>query len=295
MPVSTRTLGKHVHPPPKSADTGRFYLLWRELSLYIGGITVELYKLEEINDHKYYKIPKELCENPCYRYALTSDAKIIYALLLDRMELSRKNKWVNSQGEIFLLYAKENVAEILGIAESTVYRSFKLLEQCKLVKQVRLGQNKPNQIYIGKVNYSFSIASSPQFKRTCQICRSGCVKLRGPDLSKTEASKTELSKTEFSETESYYVTLKSDDNFLGFYLSEHQKRFNKEHVRVTKDNEALIYDSVAELKEYGVDYEQWQAVVIEHFDDLPKTNNGSILPFLKASFRYFEVDLERAL
>jgi predicted transcriptional regulator len=255
---------------------------------------MELYKLEEINQHKYYKVPKDLFEIPCYRYALTSDAKLVYAALLDRMELSRKNKWVNDQGEIYLLYAKENLAEILGVAERTVYNAFKLLEACSLIKQERQGLNKPNKIYIGKVDYSFSIALNPRLSRICKICRSGCANIAGQDMQNMQGNETELNETEMSETESTYITLASDELFLDFYLKTHKKYLGKNHVRVTHEQKKYIERSIKELISTGIDYDMWQEAVLEHFQKLPKKNNGNILAFLKASFRYFEVELNTA-
>lgn len=255
---------------------------------------MDLYKLEEVNQHKYYKTPKELCDNPCYRHVLTSDAKLIYALLLDRMELSRKNKWVNDQGEIFLLYAKENVAEILGIAERTVYSSFKLLEACQLIKQERQGLNKPNKIYIGKVNYAFSIASNKGLSRTCKICRSGCANIAGQDMQNMQANYTVFNETELNETESIHVSIASNETMLCFYGLEYYRRFNKDHPRVTIDQREYIEACIETIKSYGVTDRDWREAVRDHFNNLPKSNNGNILAFLKASFRYFEVNLDIA-
>jgi DNA-binding transcriptional ArsR family regulator len=251
---------------------------------------MELYKISEVNQHKYYKIPKDLCENPCYKHALSSDAKLIYALLLDRMELSRKNKWVNDRGEIFLLYTKENIAEILGITESTIYKAFRILEACKLVKQERQGINLPNKIYIGKVDLTFSIASIPQLARTCKICRSGCVNYGGQDLQNMQGSETEFSETEINETESIHLE-DVKEKYLSCYINEYRSKFGKDHPRVTEDQIIYIEQSIKSIKEYDVQYYTWAKTIKTYFNNLPADNNGNILAFLKASYRFFEVNL----
>ena len=50
-----------------------------------------LYKISEVTQHKYYQVPKELYTNPRYKTTINNDAKMLYAMLLDRMELSRTN------------------------------------------------------------------------------------------------------------------------------------------------------------------------------------------------------------
>lgn len=45
-----------------------------------------LYKINEVTQHKYYQVPKELYTNPRYKTTINNYAKMLYALLLDRME-----------------------------------------------------------------------------------------------------------------------------------------------------------------------------------------------------------------
>lgn len=45
-----------------------------------------LYKINEVTQHKYYQVPKELYTNPRYKTTINNDVKMLYALLLDRME-----------------------------------------------------------------------------------------------------------------------------------------------------------------------------------------------------------------
>lgn len=62
-----------------------------------------LYKISEVTQRKYCQVPKELYTNPRYKTTINNDAKMLYALLLDRMELSRTNGWIEDDGTIFLI------------------------------------------------------------------------------------------------------------------------------------------------------------------------------------------------
>lgn len=48
------------------------------------------YKVNETLNHRYYQIPQELFVNPLYKDKLSSDSKLLYGFLLDRMSLSAK-------------------------------------------------------------------------------------------------------------------------------------------------------------------------------------------------------------
>lgn len=100
---------------------------------------------------EYYKVPKDLFENSRYKTALDSDAKLLYALLLDRMELSRENGWVNGYGEIYLIYTRDDLCEILGLCRNTMTKAFRQLSDSGLILEKRQGRGLPNLIFIGKI------------------------------------------------------------------------------------------------------------------------------------------------
>jgi len=113
-----------------------------------------LYKINEVTQHKYYQVPKELYTSPRYKTVINNDAKMLYALLLDRMELSRTNGWIEDDGTIFLIFKREDLADMLGICVTTVWRAIKQLKEVGLIEEKRQGLNRPNLIYIGKIDYS---------------------------------------------------------------------------------------------------------------------------------------------
>lgn len=242
----------------------------------------DLYTAAETNSAKFYMIPKELCENRCYRCKLNSDDKLVYSLLLDRMHLSKKNNWVNEKNQIFLLYSKENVADMLGISERTVYKCFKNLEELGLIKQERQGLKMPNKIYIGKIQYEFNM--------TCKQCSSRPANFTGQDVNILQANNTEVNKTKVNKTDVIYIAFPADVHpFFFIYNKWFKKYFNKDHVRLREQQYDDLLSWVSDLVEYGVDEEYFEDAVMEHFESLPPSNNGNILAFMKASMRYFEV------
>lgn len=113
---------------------------------------MELFKINELRQHQFIQVPKELLYNPRYK-TLSSDSKLIYGLLLDRMELSRKNNWINENNEIYLIFTRNNIQNILNISDKTCTKAFKQLTNTELIKEVRQGLGKPNLIFIGHIVY----------------------------------------------------------------------------------------------------------------------------------------------
>ena len=111
------------------------------------------YKLEEVAVHSYYQVPKELFANPLYKDHLGSDAKLLYSLLLNRLTLSMKNRWIDETGNVYLIFPRKEAEEKLNLSDKTTKKAFDQLSECNLISEKRLGRTKSNRIYVGKINH----------------------------------------------------------------------------------------------------------------------------------------------
>ena len=80
------------------------------------------YKVNEYLENTFYQVPKELFTNPYYK-KLNSDSILLYALLLDRLSVSRKNEWIDEDGNVFLLFARKDVEKKLKLSSLTALKS----------------------------------------------------------------------------------------------------------------------------------------------------------------------------
>ncbi len=217
------------------------------------------YTVNEENSHRFYQLPKELFVNEKYK-TLNSDAKLLYALLLDRKELSRKNKWVDEYGQVYLLYTRDNLCEMLGVSRPTVTRAFKQLSSVGLIIEERQGLTKPNKIFVCKLEYG------------------------GKDSFSQEEKEFSTSDTDLSETEKKRYTISESES--GGYLFSHysdrfEEYFDKPHPTVTgkqlADLEYILADITSRL-----DLDEWEMleIVDYHFDNLPDSNDGKIFAFM---------------
>lgn len=95
---------------------------------------MNLYKINETLQHSYYQMPQELFCNEKYK-KISIEAKVIYAFLLNRMNLSRMNKWINDKGEIYLIYTRKEIQSKLNLSDKPVTRAFKELRETNLIKE----------------------------------------------------------------------------------------------------------------------------------------------------------------
>ena len=79
---------------------------------------------------------------------ISSDAKILYSFLLDRMKLSAKNGWFDEQGRVYVICTIEEAADRLDISARKAVQVINELDRCGLIERRRRGQGKPNYIYV---------------------------------------------------------------------------------------------------------------------------------------------------
>lgn len=103
----------------------------------------------------FYRIPKALFTEPNFR-ELSTDAKVLYGILLDRMSLSLKNQWLDAQNKVYIIFTVEEIMDALNCANQKATRLMVELEkQAGLIERKRQGLGRPNLIYVK--NFSATI------------------------------------------------------------------------------------------------------------------------------------------
>ncbi len=95
---------------------------------------------------EFYAMPKYIFSN-MYRH-LSSDAKILYSFMLDRVSLSIKNKWEGTDKMVYIYYTVAEVMEALGVSNKTAVKAINALADEGLILKEKQGRNKPVKIYV---------------------------------------------------------------------------------------------------------------------------------------------------
>lgn len=107
------------------------------------------YRLSDVVNERFLRLPLSLFANPNYK-RLSAESKLVYSLLLDRMSLSQKNNWINEDGEVYLIYKREEIADILCITYKKAIAAFKELISAGLLLEKRQGRGFPNRLFVLK-------------------------------------------------------------------------------------------------------------------------------------------------
>ena len=142
----------------------------------------------------YFRVPKILFRDIKFK-DLSTDAKTLYGILLDRMGLSVKNGWLDEQGRVYIIFPVQEVMDALGCADNKATKLFRELEKFGLIERKRRGLGKPNLIYVKNF-------ADPRF-RNREKNGSGAADSAQPEAAKSRGNKTEWNKTEGSEPDPF--------------------------------------------------------------------------------------------
>ena len=90
----------------------------------------------------YVPLPRFLLQDETL-WEISNDAKVLYALLLDRASISRKNSYVEPDGTIRLYFTVEQAQAKLHRSRQSATRIFRELEYSGLIVRRKQGQGKP--------------------------------------------------------------------------------------------------------------------------------------------------------
>ena len=224
--------------------------------------------LENATRQKFYQLPKFLLDE---RFkGLTNDARVLYALLLDRHELSIKNKWVNERGEVYMLYLQEKMAVDIGTSKRTIARAISKLEEHGLITQERQGKNKPNKIYLHTIESD---------KTTASLENTGSVNLAYPEESSETLGSAKFTSQDMPNLPPNLTNINKTREEIENILNTHSGEMSKlDKKPLTDDNELYEPPSIdcdlpwnesifKQAESYGKARAKWALNYVDWFID----------------------------
>ena len=199
----------------------------------------EKYNLSQVKTERFYQLPKYLFEDAYFK-KMSAEAKIMYALLKDRFELSIQNEWVDKNNNIYFIFSNKHLCEYLGYAEQKIIKLKKELIKFNLLTQERVGLNKPNRLYLLKPNYDNKASHTKelpnsQFQNN-ELGSSGTVNLSGQELPNSQSNDTKYNDIDYINTkyndmyDMYDKKLKHSNNQTN-HSNHHNLKFNDEALK----------------------------------------------------------------
>lgn len=102
---------------------------------------------DQSEQYAFYKTPKVFYTDERFR-GLSSDAKTVYGILLDRVSLSAKNGWFDDEGRVYVYMTVSSIEEAMGCAHQKACGLLAELDEFGLIDRQKQGLGKPDRIYV---------------------------------------------------------------------------------------------------------------------------------------------------
>lgn len=127
--------------------------------------------------------------------ALSTDAKVLYGLLLDRISLSRENGWMDDAGRVYVYYTIKSVKMSMRCANTKACGLLRELDEFGLIERKKQGLGKPTIIYVKDFTRFRKAELLDSDKWNSVILHTGTLDNRKSESNKTEKNNTESNKT----------------------------------------------------------------------------------------------------
>ncbi len=216
--------------------------------------------INDVHNNRFYQLPKFLFDGE-FKTALSAEAKLLYALLRDRHELSLQNGWVNNKNEVFLIYKRDEMCDMLGCGKDKIIKLINELKKCGLLDEERQGQNLPNLIYLNYINLenmTSKASNNAEFYKTEVLTsekpKSEVLKNRSLEFCKSASNKTDINNTKINDTD-ISINQSAINETQIIDSSDMIDMIEKESINNDHENYAQIIKENIELDYYQKDKE----------------------------------------
>ena len=158
-----------------------------------------LYDVDEAQ-YSFVRVPKLLLQHEAYQ-RISSGAKLLYSLLLDRVSLSHKNGWKDKQNRIYIIYPIAEVMEEMNCGKNKAVQLLDELEQkAGLIERKRQGLGKPNLIYVKNFSRTVDNFGERHFLKF-ENQTSGGLNIKPQEVSESNPTNTDNKKTDMNQTD----------------------------------------------------------------------------------------------
>ena len=209
----------------------------------------------EADQYSFYRIPKLLFTEEYFK-KISVEAKVLYGLMLDRMSLSMKNQWFDTEGRAYIYYSLEDIMDAMGCSNKKAISIMKELDiesGIGLIEKKRQGQGKPTMIYLKQFmiqdaqkcnNYISGEKSAISEVKNLHVLKCKNVISRSeeitlPEVKNIHTNKNNINNTELSNTEPNHII--SGNDGMGFDVEAYTEII-KENIELDILLERYPYD-----------------------------------------------------
>lgn len=155
------------------------------------------FTLETENRKQFFQVPKQFMNKNSKYYSMSSDSKLLYAILADRNSLSISNGWIDECSRVYFIATIENLMDLTGWGNQKVVKQLKELRKYDLLISEQKGQGKPSWHYLLQIEIEKELENQ-SYQQKCDFHISRSVKITSLEVLKSHSNNTNINNTELN-------------------------------------------------------------------------------------------------
>ncbi len=228
-----------------------------------GILQLDYYYGIEAEQFSFYRVPRLLIKDERFK-KLSSDAKLLYGLMLDRMSLSMKNEWFDEDNRAYIIYTIDSIMEDLGCGKEKAVKVLAELDSVKgigLVEKVRRGLGKPDIIYVKNFASLAENVDEKKSENTDKITEVGKLDFKksenqtsgSPEIEPQEVGESNPNYTNYNQTDLNYT----EESYINPIIQSDSRKKDtmdvmddvQTYIELIKEN--ISYDHHMQYDGYG--------------------------------------------
>ncbi|BDU83929.1 replication initiator protein A (plasmid) [Clostridium perfringens] len=155
------------------------------------------FTLETESRKQFFQVPKQFMNKNSKYYNMSSDSKLLYAILADRNSLSISNGWIDEDNRVYFIATIENLMELTGWGNQKVVKQLKELRKFDLLISEKKGQGNPSWHYLLQIEVEKDLEEQ-SYQQKCENHISRNVEITSLEMLKSHCNNTNINNTEFN-------------------------------------------------------------------------------------------------
>ena len=178
-----------------------------------------------------------------YFYEEQSEQFSFYRIPKALVSLSRKNRWVDAAGRVYIYYTLNSIMEDVGCAVQKAVKLLGELEKYGLIERVRQGQGRPSRIYVKNFLPPLRNSKNKDFEN--HSSETSKTKVQGLRISK--GNNTEKNNTDMNDTNRILSGMGCDDDSREQYREYFREKLAIEDLKERYPYDRETLDGIEEL------------------------------------------------
>ena len=102
---------------------------------------------DEVKIDSFYRLPRVFLTNEFYS-DISTEIKVLYSLMLDRVALSMRNGWREDDGRVFIYFTLNDAIRLLHVGKNKAVSLFQQMEKLDLIHRRKQGLGKPARVFL---------------------------------------------------------------------------------------------------------------------------------------------------